>query len=780
MFRALSKRIPSAFSLLFLAGLAACGGGGGAGGALPALGGSHAPMDTATASPSPIPLPTGVIAVSAQIAGIDSKKMTVQAGPGCGYMYVYYNSSTAYFDGSPKVGQWGVFTGTGRRCYSITANSVSLSATQASGTTLTGTIAGSTTYGFTLSSNGASIPVALTSATTVTDTLLVGDAVSVTGLGSADAGLTASAITVSATPAPAPSPTATPPAATQTPTPAPTSAPGVISSPAPSGSPIPVPSGVLAVSGQIAYVTSTRLSVQGGSGCGYYYLYLNSGTTYFNGSPKVGQYAEFTGPGTKCSSVTAQTVYLSSTALASTSTSGTVVSQQSYGFTLNTGSATIPVAMSSSTVVYGAALTVGSNVTVTGIGSTATALTATQIAVQAPATPAPTGSPTPTPGPISMTHVLVGGLVYGYGGTPTNVSATSIAQYLNWAETGSQYVGTLKAVGIKTIAYTNFWRNYTTDNPQTGYTDLKPGGAHADAEAKDCSGNPVYDTAYGGGYEADARASDALAHAQVTTNNGYAVTSQGFDALFSDDTGSVWGVSLPCNYSQSAYDAAVNSVHSALGVSLWVNALGAAPNPATAIDLTQPANVVGAMCELCYGINGSSGDYIQTGTSWLNVENAEIGMAAQQKIFWDYARLTGDPSLETGLRTYVYASFLLGYDPSYSMLQEAFATPSGFPVMPETGLVAENPLTTASSVSGYQAPGGAYFREFAACYYRGAFVSNCAVAVNPGGTSVPVPSTSYSHSLSLSGSGVLDGGSATFTGGTVSQLAPGTAAILFP
>jgi hypothetical protein len=142
--------------------------------------------------------------------------------------------------------------------------------------------------------------------------------------------------------------------------------------------------------------------------------------------------------------------------------------------------------------------------------------------------------------------------------------------------------------------------------------------------------------------------------------------------------------------------------------------------------------------------------------------------------------MAGDASTETGMRVYVYASFLLGYDPAYAMLQEAFTTSSGFPVMPETGLVAENPLTTAASASGYQAPGGSYFREFAGCYYRGAFVNNCAVVVNPGTASVPVPTTSYTHSLVLSGSGVLDGGTASFGGPAVTQLAPGTGAILFP
>jgi hypothetical protein len=471
---------------------------------------------------------------------------------------------------------------------------------------------------------------------------------------------------------------------------------------------------------------------------------------------------------------------LSSSALTSTTVSGTVAAATPYGFTLNTGNATVPVVLTSATVVYGATLCVGSSVTVTAAGSAASALTATQIAVQQPPTPAPTGSPTPTPGPISTTHIMTSDILYGYGGTPTTTSVSSVRPYVTWVQTDPSYASQIRAAGIKVDIYTNFWRNYTSDNPNVGYTDLEPGGAHAAAEALDCSSAPVYDSAYGGGYEADPRASAALAHAQTVVNYRLNEFSSNYDAIFSDDSGSVWGITLPCNYTEQTYDSAVNSVHSSLGAHMWVNALGAPPNPDSAVDLVQPGNVLGAMCEICYAGNGSNGDYIQTGASWQNVEQAEIDTVAQHKVFWDYARATGNPSTETALRTYVYASLLLSGDPSYVMLQEAFQSATGFPVMPETGLVVEDPVTTQSSIGAYQAAGGAYFREFAGCFYRGNFVNGCAVAINPGASSVPVPSTSYSHSLVLSGGGVLDGGTAAFNGPSISQLAPGTAAILFP
>ena len=134
------------------------------------------------------------------------------------------------------------------------------------------------------------------------------------------------------------------------------------------------------------------------------------------------------------------------------------------------------------------------------------------------------------------------------------------------------------------------------------------------------------------------------------------------------------------------------------------------------------------------------------------------GADAEQKKMIAESQLKGNT-----LRTYIYASFLLTYSPSYSMLQEAFQSAHSFPVMPETGFVPMNPLTTSSSVSGYLTSTGAYMRQFGACYYRGAYKGKCAVVVNPSGSTVSIPTTAYSHSLGLVGGGVLDGGYVTFT-----------------
>jgi hypothetical protein len=404
-------------------------------------------------------------------------------------------------------------------------------------------------------------------------------------------------------------------------------------------------------------------------------------------------------------------------------------------------------------------------------------------ATPAPATPTPTPTSTPTPVPsgatsTSITHVMTADILYGYGGTPVTTPLSSAKPYVTWVQTDPKYAAQIRAAGIKVDVYTNFWRNYASDNPSVGYTDLKPGGAHAAAEALDCAGTPILDPDYGGGYEADARSSAAAGHANAVASYRLNEFSGNYDALFSDDTGALGGISLPCNFSQSPYVSATNAVTESLAVPTFVNTLGAGSYPDQQVGYAQASNVIGAMCEECYAAyNSSKVDYAIGAATWQHTENAEIALVSMHKIFWDYARVIGDPSGETGLRTFIYASFLLTYDPSHAMLQEAFKSAAGFPIMPETGLVALNPVSTAVSVSGY-ARGGVYMRDFSDCYYRGSRIGSCAVVVNPTSTSASIPANSYTHVMTLLGGGVLDGGSASFTAPAVTSLGPTSGAIL--
>lgn len=364
---------------------------------------------------------------------------------------------------------------------------------------------------------------------------------------------------------------------------------------------------------------------------------------------------------------------------------------------------------------------------------------------------------------------------YGYNGVSTSVPLSFQARYVTWAYTGSGYGASYHAAGIKVLSYVNYWRNYTIDKPNVTYTDLAPGGADASAAAKVCSGAAVRDPKYGGGYLNDPRAGRALNHAMLVV--GLRTTYH--DALAADDTGAAGGTNAsPCNYNYNTWVSATNAVNAHVALPMFINALNAwtvGGNAVSQVQLTQPANVLGAQCEMCYANNaGAVG-----GTSWTLQENAEIAMVRTHKIFWDYARNTTTASTAQLLRTYVLASFLLTYDPNYAMLEEAFATPTSFEVMPETQLVPLHPLTTATTVAGYITSGGVYWREYGACYYKGALVGKCAVAVNPGSASVSLPTNSYLHSLTVSGSDIYDGGTASVTGPKVSTLRPLSGAVLF-
>jgi hypothetical protein len=380
------------------------------------------------------------------------------------------------------------------------------------------------------------------------------------------------------------------------------------------------------------------------------------------------------------------------------------------------------------------------------------------------------------PGGTTLTHIKTVIFGYGYNGVSTSVPLSFQSKYVTWAYTGSAYGAAYHAAGIKALTYTNYWRNYTIEKPVVDYTDIAPGGADASAESKTCSGAPVYDPKYGGGYLNDPRTARAVDHALLVIGQHKAYR----DALASDDTGVTGGVNgTPCNYNYNTWIAATNAVNAKIGLPMFINALNGwaiGGNSVTQVQLTQPANILGAQCEMCYANNGGA----IGGKNWTLQETAEVGMVRAHKIFWDYARNTTSAPYAQSLRTYVLASFLLTYDPNYAMLEEAFATPTDFEVMPETQLVPLQPLTTASDVAGYVSSGGAYWRQFGACYYKGAFVGKCAVAVNPGSTSVSLPANSFSHSLTVSGSDIYDGGSASTAGPKVSALGPLTGAVLFP
>lgn len=303
-------------------------------------------------------------------------------------------------------------------------------------------------------------------------------------------------------------------------------------------------------------------------------------------------------------------------------------------------------------------------------------------------------------------------------------------------------------------------------------------GAYTAAQAKDCSGNAS--RSYSGtGYLANAMdAADAESYmaaviakhaAIVSANNGGATGI--IDALFFDNANDMYGVSpLPCNFSAGAWTSALDTVLSTAQGRVWLNTLSIG-TPANQVAGLRSPTVVGGEYEHCY----------QDG-QWATAENLTIETHAAGKAFWCYANGAWSSSSADAVlpqRLFTFASFLLTADPARDVFQEWLATASGFKVMPEVGLVATAPVYGLSTISAAQYTGGAYARTYRACYYRGSFVGQCEVVVNPGSASATVPNAmQYSRSMVLHGSDVYDGGTVTFDGAVPGTLAPKTAAIL--
>lgn len=566
-----------------------------------------------------------------------------------------------------------------------------------------------------------------------------------------------------------------------TPSPSPTIAP-VSSTPAPAGSPIPIPTGVRSYGGPIVQLYGTGFSFNAGSNYGNMHENTQSTTTFVGPAPAVGLYAYITGPGSPGYYVNGSLVTITSAAPSSTSVSGTVVAATTYGFTLNTGAqSALPIGLTSSTVVGGAPLTVGSQVTVSGIGSPATSLVAVQIVVSVP-TPPPGAVATPTPGPIAITHVPTGDYLAGQYGT-TSVTPSQAAPYLSWAQTDYHSASAIASTGIKTQLYVDPNREASSDGGMWNYSyQTESDFAH------DCSGNRITFNNTAGRYVTDPSSSTLQQHfAQYVASQ---VAKAHFDAIFEDNAGplgpdqayATFSPSLPCGYTDAAWIAGGQTLNQAPALPIVVNGINI-PNGHDVSETQQlyaSSNTIGGNFEGCYD---DLQKLKQTDWFWQVTENSELQTIAQGKLFECMLRNQGTASSNTDARIYGYASYLLTYDPNKSVFWEEFQTTSGFHVEPESQLVPLDPLlATPSSVTALQTTSGVYGREYAHCYISGQFVSGCAVVVNSDGYNAHTfPYPQYTHTLVLSGGGILDGGTMATNGPPPpQQLGPGEAVIAFP
>ena len=543
------------------------------------------------------------------------------------------------------------------------------------------------------------------------------------------------------------------------------------------GSPAPIPTqgAKISTAGPVTGTFSGGFTINAGKNVGYIHIYTNASTIFNGGAPAAGSYVQVTGTGSLSSSITGTYVTKYATAPSSVTDSGTAVAATSYGFTLNDGTnVAVPIVMNAATIVGGAPLVAGSAVKVTGTGAANASITAQQIVVTAATSP-----PTPTPPPISTTHVMTADYLGAPYGT-TSIAWSAATPYLTWAQVSTSNANAVSAAGIKTQYYIDPNREVSGDPLYN---------ADETTFAHDCNGNRVSDTYNGTLTQYVMDPSSASMQTLFATYIARIAAYAHYDALYEDDAGPLSGyapytpfTAMPCNYSDSAWLSNGLVLNNVPPIPVIYNGLSAlnGHSPSLGLGLLASTNTIGANYEHCYSDNAQPK---MNGWNWQAIEDSEIDVVAAHKLFECQLRNSGAASSSTDARIYAYASFLLTYDPATSIYWSEFATTSGLHVFPEAQLVATNPKVAApGDISGLLQNGGAYGREFGACYIAGNFVGPCAAVVNPDSQlSHAFPYPQYTHTLVLSGGGVLDGGTAAANGPAPPlSLAPSEAAIVFP
>jgi hypothetical protein len=345
-------------------------------------------------------------------------------------------------------------------------------------------------------------------------------------------------------------------------------------------------------------------------------------------------------------------------------------------------------------------------------------------------------------------HVLTADYWRGYAGTK-NVSPEQAARFLSWVETdvpGSQLISPL---GVRTLLYTNPNREQPGD-PLYGADDNE--------YAHTCGGTRARGEAQYHGLVLTNPRSRVLASLWRRSVDAHANEAH-FDAVFADDAvGAAYAQDSPCGFSFDDWLRDEAELFRNLGYPVIYNGLNDFNNHGVAREIALNKAAAGGMMEECYA--QLSADHRVGGWQWWASEETEIAMARDHKYFFCYGRDLTPADQAYDSRIYTYASFLLTYDPRTTVLWEYYKTPSGGHVMPESQLVALDPVKPVTRVAQLRGPGGAYVREYRKCYLAGRFVGSCAAAVNPDSSEHDLGLRGYRRTLALQGSGVFDGGRA--------------------
>jgi Hypothetical glycosyl hydrolase family 15 len=292
---------------------------------------------------------------------------------------------------------------------------------------------------------------------------------------------------------------------------------------------------------------------------------------------------------------------------------------------------------------------------------------------------------------------------------------------------------------------------------------------------------------------------EVLNPASASARNAYAQTvaavvakSPLLDGLHADDAGSslngadgVFGSSLYYGFNTTGVEikndadwiAGHSGMLAAAGKPLILNGGDSVTwGPAYGGAFLDLPSVMGQMFEGCFN-NGGNYLYTDQYAKFQREVDALLTVQAHHKIA---LCLPTGSATDTAKRMYAYASFLLAYDPTYSLYGMMEPQSDGNAVYPETQLVPQQPLRTASAVAQLKT-GGVYVREFGACSVAGKAIGPCAAVVNSAPSSsaaIPALSTAYAHSVVLDAKSLYGGGTVGVAASAPTSLPAQSAAIL--
>jgi hypothetical protein len=477
----------------------------------------------------------------------------------------------------------------------------------------------------------------------------------------------------------------------------------------------------------------------------------------------------------------------------------------SGAFTLSTSSVASP--STAVTLAYnGRAVTAPIHLAASVAGAQVAILPATIVvqAPSAPSTPAPTATPVPS-GSVPA-HVKTY-YYYGINGVNAGIPPAWMAAHADYVEddaaNDTSLLRAFKAAGGKyTVSYSDPAFSVYCAPPFTAPAgscsgpmgSLVSGDESAWLHGADGARVHKFYSDHFQYQEAMNPASASVQNAYRKSTGGWAAALPSLDYVFADDsggaltggdgtqlTGLLYNFNAPAAEirTDDAFIAAEKAVLASSARPVFVN--GATPYtmmPSYGGTFLKAPNVAGQNFEGCYGdYSGLIVDDASKGPRWSNISNALIAVNG----YGSTALCMNVWSATPANRLYYLASWWMAYDPVHSVVVPQAPTGDGYTVLPEYDIVPTQPRATATStIASLRASGGAYVREFAACYQAGSPIGPCAAVVNPGSSSAPMPALAsrYTTSLALDDRSSYTGGKASWTGSVPASLAPYSAAVL--